>query len=229
MNVLEESAFFGTVISITSYGLGMLLKKKTGSALANPMLIAIILIIAFLLATGMDCQKYRESCNIFSKLLTPATICLAVPLYEQRLQLKQNYRAVMAGIAAGTITSLITIFIMALAIGLNHAAYVSLLPKSITMPIGMSMTAELQGIVPVTIICIVVTGVFGNVIADKVFRLIHVDEPVAKGIATGTASHIIGTARAMEMGPVEGAMSSLSIVVAGIMTVFGATLFSMLL
>ncbi len=217
------------MLSISAYGIGIWLNRKTGSSIANPLLVSLVIVVIFILLTGMDYESYKRGCSIFSYLLTPATVALAVPLYEQRQPLRRNYKAVMTGIAAGTATSLISILTMATALGLSHTAYVSLLPKSITMPIGISMTEELDGFVPVTVVCIVITGILGNVIAEKLFRIIRIDEPIAKGIATGTAAHVIGTAKAMEMGEVEGAMSSLSIIVAGLMTVGGASVFSLFL
>ena len=217
------------MLSISAYGIGIWLNRKTGSSIANPLLVSLVIVVIFILLTGMDYESYKRGCTIFSYLLTPATVALAVPLYEQRQPLRRNYKAVMTGIAAGTAASLISILTMATALGLSHTAYVSLLPKSITMPIGISMTEELDGFVPVTVVCIVITGILGNVIAEKLFRIIRIDEPIAKGIATGTAAHVIGTAKAMEMGEVEGAMSSLSIIVAGLMTVGGASVFSLLL
>ena len=217
------------MLSISAYGIGIWLNRKTGSSIANPLLVSLVIVVIFILLTGMDYESYKRGCSIFSYLLTPATVALAVPLYEQRQPLRRNYKAVMTGIAAGTAASLISILTMATALGLSHTAYVSLLPKSITMPIGISMTEELDGFVPVTVVCIVITGILGNVIAEKLFRIIRIDEPIAKGIATGTAAHVIGTAKAMEMGEVEGAMSSLSIIVAGLMTVGGASVFSLFL
>ena len=217
------------MLSISAYGIGIWLNRKTGSSIANPLLVSLVIVVIFILLTGMDYESYKRGCSIFSYLLTPATVALAVPLYEQRQPLRRNYKAVMTGIAAGTAASLISILTMATALGLSHTAYVSLLPKSITMPIGISMTEELDGFVPVTVVCIVITGILGNVIAEKLFRIILIDEPIAKGIATGTAAHVIGTAKAMEMGEVEGAMSSLSIIVAGLMTVGGASVFSLFL
>jgi putative effector of murein hydrolase len=140
--------------------------------------------------------------------------------------LKKNYKAVLAGILSGVISSMITILVLALLFGFDHASYVTFLPKSITTAIGMGVSQELGGYVSVTVVVIVLTGVIGNVIADRVLGFLHIEEPIAKGVAIGSASHAIGTARAMEMGQVEGAMSGLSIVVSGIMTVLGATVFS---
>lgn len=225
---IEHSIYLGSLISIGSYAIGMWLNRITKSTLANPLLISITLVIVFILTTGISTDTYRQQCSIISYMLTPATVCLAVPLYEQMQLLKRNYKAVISGIAAGTLASLCCVLLMAIAIGLSHESYVTLLPKSITTPIGIGISEELGGIVPVTVVCIVITGVLGNVFAEKFLKLIHVDNPIAKGIAIGTSSHIAGTAKAIEMGRIEGATSGLSIVVAGMLTVIGASVFAML-
>ena len=212
---LENSAFFGVVISVASYGLGLLLKKKFKLAILNPLLISIIITIAFLACTGISYEKYDEGAKYLSYLLTPATVCLAIPLYEQLELLKKNWHAVLIGILSGVLSSLGAILGMAMLFRFSHEEYVTFLPKSITTAIGMGVSEKLGGYVSISVAAIIITGVLGN---------IH--EPVAKGIALGTASHAIGTAKAMELGEVEGAMSSLSIVVAGLITVIGATIFS---
>ena len=147
-------------------------------------------------------------------------------MYEQWSLLKENKKAVMVGLVTGTITSLTTVFVLALICGLSHEEYVTLLPKSITTAIGMGVSEELGGIVTITVAVIIITGVLGNMIAEVVCRVFHIEEPVAKGLALGTSAHAIGTARAMEMGEVEGAMSSLAIAVAGLLTVAAATVFA---
>ena len=161
-----------------------------------------------------------------SYLLTPATVCLAVPLYEQMSLLKKNFKAVAAGIVSGVLASLVSVLVLAKLFGLSHEQYVTLLPKSITTAIGMGISEELGGIVTITVAVIIITGILGNVIAELVCKVFHIQEPIAKGLALGTASHAIGTAKAMEMGPVEGAMSSLAIAVAGLLTVIGASVFA---
>lgn len=223
---LDSSVFFGVLISVSAYGLGILLKKKTGWGFMNPLFISIVIVIAFLLATGLDYKTYAQGANIISYLLTPATICLAVPLYQQVEQLKKNYKAVLAGITAGVLASLTCIFLLALAFGLDHTSYVTFLPKSITTAIGIGVSEELGGMIPVTVVCIIITGVIGNIFAEKFLKLMHIDEPIAKGIGIGSASHAIGATKAMEMGEVEGSMSGLSIVVCGIMTVILASFFA---
>ena len=153
-------------------------------------------------------------------------MCLAVPLYEQMSLLKKNFKAVAAGIVSGVLASLVSVLVLARLFGLSHEQYVTLLPKSITTAIGMGISEELGGIVTITVAVIIITGILGNVIAELVCKVFHIQEPIAKGLALGTASHAIGTAKAMEMGPVEGAMSSLAIAVAGLLTVIGASVFA---
>lgn len=224
--LLCSSTFFGVMVSILAYELGMFLKKKTRLAICNPLLISIIAVMIVLGVFQVDYETYKQGANLLSYLLTPATVCLAIPLYEQLELLKTNVKAIMAGIVSGVLTSLVSILIMALIFGFSHEEYVTLLPKSITTAIGMGVSEELGGIVTITVAVIIVTGILGNVIGEYVCRLFKIEEPVAKGIALGSASHAIGTARAMEMGEIEGAMSSLSIAVAGLLTVVGASVFA---
>ena len=227
MNELfKTSVFFGMFITLLSYGIGAALKKKLRLPVFNPLLVAIILTILFLSLFRVDYEAYNEGAKYISFLLTPATICLAVPLYEQFELLRKNYRAVLAGIFSGVLTSLCSILILARLFRLDHASYVTLLPKSITTAIGMGVSGELGGYVPITVAVIIVTGVIGNMFAETICRVFRIRDPIAKGIAIGTSSHAVGTAKAMEMGDVEGAMSSLSIVVSGILTVFFANIFS---
>lgn len=227
MNELfNTSVFFGMFITLLSYGIGAALKKKLRFPVFNPLLVAIILTILFLSLFHVDYEAYNEGAKYISFLLTPATICLAVPLYEQFELLRKNYRAVLAGIFSGVLTSLCSILILAKLFRLDHASYVTLLPKSITTAIGMGVSGELGGYVPITVAVIIVTGVTGNMFAETICRVFRIRDPIAKGIAIGTSSHAVGTAKAMEMGDVEGAMSSLSIVVSGILTVIFANIFS---
>lgn len=223
---MENSVFIGVMISLASYGLGMWLRKKTGLSFMNPLLISIILVVAFLLVTGVSYQTYEEGAKAISYLLTPATICLAVPLYKQFNLLKHNWKAVLAGVVSGVLSSLVCILLLSLLFKFDHQTYVTFLPKSITTAIGMGVAEELGGYVPLAVVVIVVTGVLGNVIAESVLKWFKIEEPIAKGIAIGSSSHAVGTAKAMEIGPIEGAMSSLSIVVCGLLTVIFASVFA---
>ena len=223
---LVNSVFFGALLSLAGYELGLILKKKFKLAIFNPLLIASVSVIAVLLLMDIDYESYNEGGKYLSYLLTPATVSLAVPMYEQLELLKKNLKAVAAGIISGVIASVFGVFALCKLFGMNHQQYVTLLPKSITTAIGMGVSEELGGIVTITVAVIVITGVLGNVIADLVYKIFRIEEPVAKGLALGTASHAIGTAKAMELGMTEGAMSSLAIAVAGLLTAVLAPVFS---
>lgn len=227
--VFESSAFAGVLLSLSFYWLGCLLKKKLKLAIVNPLLIAIAGTIAFLLVFGVDYDTYYSGAKYLSWLLTPATVCLAVPLYEQIDMLKENRLAILLGIAAGVLTSLGSVFIFALLMKLDHCTYVTLLPKSVTTAIGVAVSEELGGYPAITVAVIVLTGITGNVLAEGICRVFRITEPVAKGIGIGSASHALGTAKAMEIGEIEGAMSSLSIAVSGVLTVIAAALFAQFL
>lgn len=174
----------------------------------------------------MSYDVYYEGAKYISYLLTPATVSLAIPLYEQFEPLKKNVRAILVGIVTGVVTSLVSVLVLAIIFHYDHEEYVTFLPKSITTAIGMGVSEELGGYVAITVAVIIVTGIIGNMIAESVCRMFHITEPVAKGIAIGSASHAVGTTKAMEMGEIEGAMSSLSIVLSGLLTVFGAMIFA---
>ena len=223
---LINSVFFGALLSLAGYELGLILKKKFKLAIFNPLLIASVSVIAVLFLMDIDYESYNEGGKYLSYLLTPATVSLAVPLDEQLELLKKNLKAVAAGIISGVIASVFGVFALCKLFGMNHQQYVTLLPKSITTAIGMGVSEELGGIVTITVAVIVITGVLGNVIADLVYKIFRIEEPVAKGLALGTASHAIGTAKAMELGMTEGAMSSLAIAVAGLLTAVLAPVFS---
>ena len=211
--------YFGIFISLAAYFIGMQLKKKLGWAVLNPLLISVIRVIAFLKGSGISYGAYNEGASYLSYFLTPATVCLAIPLYRQLALLKKNAAAIFLGIASGVLGSVISVYLLALVFRLENVHYVSLLPKSITTAIGMGVSEEAGGIVTLTVVSIILTGIIGNIAADFWFKVIRVKDPIAKGLALGTAAHAIGTARALEMGEIEGAMSSLSIAVAGLMTV----------
>ncbi|MCI7262035.1 MAG: LrgB family protein [Clostridiaceae bacterium] len=218
------SLYFGMFLSVGAYLFGVWLKKKTGLAICNPLLVASALVIVVLLVCRINYQEYNRGASFLSYFLTPATVCLAIPLYRQLELLKKNVAAILASILVGVAGSAASIFAMSLVFRLEHVYYVSLLPKSITTAIGMGVSEELGGIVTLTVVSIIVTGILGNVIADTLFAVFKIEEPMAKGLALGTAAHAIGTARALELGEIEGAMSSLAIAVAGLSTVVVAPL-----
>ena len=226
MEFFENSLFFGAAVSLVAYEIGLLLKKKFKLAIFNPLLIAILCVMAVLMILDVDYGTYNEGGQYISYLLTPATVCLAVPLYRQISLLRKNLKAVIAGILSGVLASMVSVLILAKLFGLSHEEYVTLLPKSITTAIGMGVSEELGGIVTITVAVIIITGVMGNMIAEVICKAAKIEEPIAKGLALGTSAHAIGTAKAMEMGEVEGAMSSLAIAVAGLVTVVAASVFA---
>lgn len=223
---IAGSATFGVVLSLLCYYIGVMLKKKFNFGLMNPLLISIILTIIVLLVFRIDYADYNSSAKYLSWLLTPATVSLAIPLYMELDRLKKNIKAILISIFVGTVTSLAVILVFALIFRFSHSQYVTFLPKSITTAIGMGISEEMGGIVPITVAAIIVTGILGNIIGEAVLKICRVTDPIAKGLAMGTSAHAIGTAKAMEMGEVEGAMSSLAIVTAGIITVILANLFA---
>lgn len=217
--LLENSVYFGFFITLGAYFVGLKIKEKGKLAIFNPLLLAILLVMAVLFLTGVDYESYQKGGQFVSGLLTPATVCLAIPLYKQLAMLKKHKWAVAAGITSGVVTSAVCVFLLCTLFGLGHQHYVTLLPKSITTAIGMGVSEEAGGIVTLTVMSIVVTGITGNMCAQALCRLAKITHPVAKGLAIGTSAHALGTAKALELGEIEGAMSSLSIAVAGIMTV----------
>ena len=225
----SASVYFGIFLTLGAYFAALALQKKTGLQVLNPLLVSAALIIAVLSVLKIDYSAYDQSAKMLSSFLTPVTICLAVPLYNQLDLLKRHKKAIFLGILSGVITSLVCVLLLSMLFRLDHAAYVTLLPKSITTAIGMGVSEELGGYVSITVAVIILTGVLGNIIAPTICRVFLITEPVARGVAIGTSSHAIGTARAMEMGKIEGAMSSLSIVIAGLLTVVGAPIFALFL
>lgn len=217
--ILAGSLFFGVVISVGTYLLGIFIKNKTKLAVFNPLLVSVVLVILCLVVFNIDYDEYNKGACYISYFLTPATVCLAIPLYKQLRLLKQHLLAVVGGIASGVAASAASIFLLSLLFKLEHVHYVTLLPKSITTAIGMGVSEEAGGIVTLTVVSIIITGILGNIIAETVFKAAKITHPIAKGLALGTSAHAIGTAKALELGEIEGAMSSLAIAVAGLMTV----------
>ena len=223
-----NSVYLGVLLTLGTYAIGIWLRRLTGWGIFNPLLVATLLCIAILSLGHLPYSAYAAGAGPISYLLTPATICLAVPLYEQIEQLKHNSRAIGMGVTAGVLASMITVLLLVLILGMDHRAYVTMLPKSITTAIGMGVSEELGGNTPVTIMVIIITGIVGNILSERFLRIMHIKHPIAKGIAIGSAAHVIRTSKAMEMGKTEGAMSSLAIVTSGIITVVVASVFASL-
>lgn len=221
-----ESAVLGVVISLAGYFVGTAVKKKWKLPIFNPLLIAIVLVVTFLAVFKVDYEAYNNSAKYLSYLLTPATVSLAIPLYQQIELLRKHAAAIGIGILSGVLTSLVSVLALAFLFRLTHEEYVTLLPKSITTAIGIGVSEELGGYAVITTAVIIITGVFGNMTAETLCRIFRIRHSISRGLAIGTASHAVGTAKAMEMGKIEGAMSSLAIVVSGLCTVAGAVVFA---
>ncbi len=228
-NLAQESIFFGMAISLLGYEIGLIIKRKFKLAIFNPLLIAVVIVILFLVVFHVDYETYNSSAKYLSYLLTPSTVCLAVPLYQQLHLLRKNAKAVILGITSGVIISLTSVLLLSKLFGLNHQQYVTMLPKSITTAIGMGVSEEMGGIVTITVASIIITGILGNMMAELICKIFRITEPVAKGIAIGTSAHAVGTAKAIEMGEIEGAMSGLAIAVAGLLTVIMASFYANLM
>ena len=223
---LQSISLFPLVLTFGTYQVGVWCHKKTKSTLCNPLLIATVLSIAVLLVMQFDLQVYQSSSAWITWLLTPATVSLAVPLYKQLKAFKKDLGAIFIGIAAGTVASLGFVGVVCLLWGLDRSVTVSLLPKSITTAIGLVLSEQSGGIPALTSAVIVITGILGNLIGSFMCKLLRITDPVAQGVALGTASHVIGTSRATEIDPLAGAVSSLALVVAGVLT---SVLFPLLL
>ena len=220
--VLESSAVWGVLLTLAAFGLGVLINKRTGQAILNPLLLGTAFVIVVLSVLKIPYDTYAASASPVSYLLLPATVSLAVPLYEKWDLLCKNLVAIVAGVLAGVMASLFSVLALALLLDLNHEQYITLLPKSVTTAISMDVSRELGGIV-------ILTGIVGALAAETVCKVFRITNPIAKGIGIGTASHAVGTSKALEIGEVEGAMSGLSVAVAGIMTAVLCPLFSELI
>ena len=209
---------WGVALTLGAFALGTWLNKKTGQALFNPLLLGSIFVIIFLSLVQIPFAAYKQSVSFLSYLLLPATVSLAVPLYEQWLPMKKNAKAVLCGILAGSVTSMVSIIAMSWILKLDPVLSASLMPKSVTSAIGAEVAQELGGIGSLAGALIILTGIVGNLSATALCRICKLHDPIARGVAIGTGSHAVGTARALQMGREEGAVSSLSIAVAGVLT-----------
>lgn len=215
---IQSISVWGVALTLGAFALGTWLNKKTGQAIFNPLLLGSIFIIVLLSLLEIPLAEYKKSVSPLSFLLLPATVSLAVPLYEQWMVLKKNALAVLCGILAGSLTSMLVIVAIGWALKLDPALIASLMPKSVTTAIGAEVAVELGGISSLAGAMIIMTGIVGNLSAVTLCRICRIRNPVARGVAIGTGSHAVGTAKALQMGRVEGAISSLSIAVAGVLT-----------
>ncbi len=216
---LTDTPIFGLALSLAAFALGAFLNRKTGLPLVNPLLVAVTAVMLTLSLLRIPLDHYRKGAQLVSVFLAPATAALAVGIYNQRKVLKQYFLPVLLGCLAGSLASMISAYLLCRAFGLEDALVRAMVPKSVTTPIAMAISESLGGVVPVTVAAVILTGILGAVTAPLLIRLFHVTDPIAQGVAIGTSAHAIGTTKANELGPVQGAMSSIAIGVAGLITV----------
>lgn len=229
MSALAGSPFFGIALTVAAYWLGTKIQKKTGLVICNSIVIAVALLIAVLSVFHIPYEAYYQGGSIINMLLGPATACMAVTVYAKLDLLKKNWLPVLLGCLAGTVTSIGSILVMCRLFGLDAAMTASLLPKSVTTPIATAVSEGHGGIVSITVAAVIFTGILGNLAAPVLVKLFRVRDPLAAGLGIGACSHAIGTAKALELGGTEGAMSGLAIGVCGIITALLALGFDWLL
>lgn len=217
-SILQNNLFFPLLLTVGAYLGAVWLQKKTGLALLNPILVSVIVILPVVLLLGIPIETYQEGTNVLSYLLTPATICLGLSLYEQLQKLKDDLCAILLGVLAGTVASAVAVLGICLLFRLDRQMIVTLLPKSVTTAIGAVLSEEAGGVTAITAAVIILTGLLGNVLGDLLCRLFRIRDPIARGVAYGTASHVVGTSKAIKESPLTGAVSSLSLAVSGLLT-----------
>lgn len=225
MDILTNNILFGIVLSLIAFEIGLFIYKQTKFPLFNPLLIAIALVIGFLVIFDIDYDLYNTGAQFINMFLGPATVVLALPLYKQLTLLKKHLMPILIGIFVGSSVSITSVIFLSSIFGLDKVMTISLLPKSVTTPIGIEISNQLGGLQPVTVLSIVLSGIIGAIIAPFLCKIFKIKNNVAIGLALGTSAHAIGTTKALELGVTEGAMSSLSIGLSGIMTVFLAPIF----
>ena len=219
MSELLESPFFGVALSVLAFWVGVRIQKKTGLVLCNPLLIGVVLTAGVLLLFRIPYEAYNQGGALINLFLSPATACLAVAIYGKRQILKENWLPILVGCTVGSAASMGSILLLCRLFGLDEAMTASLLPKSVTTPIAISVSQAHGGIGSITVVAVLITGIFGSIAAPLLIKLFRVREPLAAGLAIGACSHAVGTSRALELGETEGAMSGLAIGVCGIVTV----------
>ena len=216
--LFSASTYFFAALTVVVFALASACQKKLKLVIFNPVLVSVLVIIGLLTVLDIPYAVYQESCRILSYLLTPATICLAISFYEQIDRLKKHLLPIMIGVLCGVLCSIGSIYLMSKAFGLSDAMMFSLLPKSVTTAIGVVLSEEMGGIAAITTAVIIITGISGNILMPPLCKWLRLEAPIAQGVATGTSSHVIGTTRAFEMSEMAGAVSSLSLTIAGLIT-----------
>lgn len=212
------SDYFCITLTVWGFFIGLICQKKWKIAIFNPIIIGASLVMLALWALDIPVEQYQLDCKPLTYLLTPATICLSISFYEQLQKLKQHLPAILAGVVGGTFSSLLSIYLLCKAFGFDETLTASLLPKSVTTAIGVVLSQQAGGIGALTTAAIIFTGVLGNIIGPTLVKLFRLEDPISQGVGFGTASHVIGTSRAMELSPLVGAVSSLSLTLSGLIT-----------
>ena len=228
MEGITNNPLFGVIISLIAFEIGKFIFNKTKLAIFNPLLIATIIVMGFLNIFHITVVDYMLGGNLIVFFLAPATVVLAIPLFQQIDLLKKHFIPIIGGGIVGAVVAILSVIILGKLLGIDHQLLVSFMPKSITTPIGIELSKMLGGIPSITVFAIIITGITGNVTAPFIYS-IRIKNPIAKGLGLGISSHAVGTSRAIEMGKVEGAMSALSIVIAGILTIILAPILNMFL
>lgn len=219
MNDVITSPIFGVLISIIAYEIGTFIKQKLKLSIFNPLLIAIVILLIFLSKFDIKYEDYNNGGQVISFFLAPATVALALPLYKKFSLFKKNALPILAGIVCGAVSGIVCVVALSKVFNLSGELAKSLIPKSITTPIGMALSKQLGGLPAITVVAIIITGILGSIIGPFLYKILKINDKVAMGIAMGSASHAVGTAKAMEIGETEGAMSSLTIAISGVVTV----------
>ena len=216
--ILSQSGFFAVALTVTAFCIGAACQRKWKIAILNPILIGAALVMLTLWVLDIPVQQYQQDCKLLTDLITPATICLAIGFYEQLQKLKKHLRAILIGVTGGTLASLLSVWLLSRLFGFSQVLTVSLLPKSVTSAIGVVLSEQAGGVGALTTAIIIITGIFGNAVGPALSKLFRLRDPISQGVGFGTASHVVGTSRATEISPLAGAVSSLSLTLAGLIT-----------
>lgn len=218
-DLLYASTYFFTALTVVTFALADVFQKKTQMVIFNPIIVSALGIIAVLKMLDIPSEVYQEECRVLTYLLTPATICLAISFYVQISKLKKQL-PIFVGVLAGVICSAGSICFLSKFFALSDTMLFSLLPKSVTAAIGVPLSEEIGGVAALTTASITITGISGNILSPLFCKWFRLKDPVAQGVAIGTSSHVIGTVRAFEMSEMAGAVGSLSLTIAGLVTSF---------
>lgn len=225
MEMIVNNPVFMIALTFLAYGAGAWIQKKTHWALANPLLIGIILVIGVVLSGAVSLESYDQNTQLINMILGPATMCLGIVVYRQKELLKKHWKAILIGTFVGCVTSIVSVIVMSKFLGVEDVLMVSLIPKSVTTPIAMDVSETLQGIVPITVAVVIITGILGSVFGETIIKLLKSKNAIANGVAYGTAAHALGSAKAVESGEVEGAMASIALIASSMITVLLVLLF----